>query len=268
MSRKDKEASKSAGSSRSKPESLKSMANNGEAPSIEADALNVTKFTDALQALKADIGGKNDSKVDSLFSNLRSEITAVKEELKNSLSGLQTTVDKHSATIHDLECFATTHSNTVAGMESKLSKLSAKVCALKTKCDDLEGRQRRHNLCILGIPEADEGPRPTELIAQLLQGVLELEKKPLLDMAHRSLRPKPKKGKPPQAFFIRVHYYHVRDQILRRAAEASPLLRGGNRLSIFPDFTAEAAKRHVAFVSVKKILHEHPSIKFRLFFPA
>lgn len=157
------------------------MANNGEVPSIEADTLSVTKFTDALQALKADIFGKIDSKVHLLCSNLRSEITAVKEELKNSLSGLQATVDKHSATIHDLECFATAHSNTVASMESKLSELSAEVCTLRTKCDDLEGRQRRHNLRILGIPEGDKGSHPTEFIAQLLQDVLELEEKPLLD---------------------------------------------------------------------------------------
>lgn len=118
---------------------------------------------------------------------------------------------------------------------------------------------REDNLRILGVPEGDEGPRPTEFIATLLQEVLELEEKPLLDRAHRSLRPKPKSGKAPWAFVIRVHYYHVRDQILRRAAVASPLTCKGSKLSIFPDFTVEV---------VKKILHEHPSIKFGLFFPA
>ena len=251
--------------SRARREASKSTARS--TPAIDEDTLSATKFTDALQALKADICGKIDSKVDSLSSNLRAEITAVKEELKNSLSGLQATVDKHSATIQELECFATTHSDTVASMESKLSELSAEVCALKTKCNDLEGRQRRHNLRIIGIPEGDEGPRPTEFMTNLLQDLLGLEEKPLLDRAHRSLRSKPNKG-PPRAFIIRVHYYHVRDQILRRAAEASPLSFNGRRLSIFPDFTAEVAKRRAAFLPVKKILHEHPSIKFGLFFPA
>ena len=54
--------------------------------------------------------------MDLLSSNLYTEISAVKEELKNSLPGLQATVNKHSATIHDLECFATEHSDTVASM--------------------------------------------------------------------------------------------------------------------------------------------------------
>lgn len=267
-SRARREASKTSNTPPTPASMAKGNAGNGEVTSIEVDTLSASKFTDALQALKADICGKIDSKVDLLSSNLRTEITAVKEELKNSLSGLQATVDKHSTTIHELECFATTHSDTVASMESKLSELSAEVCALKTKCNDLEGRQRRHNLRILGIPEGDEGSRPTEFMAQLLQDLLELEEKPLLDRAHRSLRSKPNKGKPPRAFVIRVHYYHVRDQILRRAAQASPLSRNGCRLSIFPDFTAEVARRRAAFVSVKKILHEHPSIKFGLFFPA
>lgn len=97
---------------------------------------------------------------------------------------------------------------TVASMESKLSELSAEVCTLKTKWDGLEGRQRRHNLRIPGIPEGDEGPRPTKFFAQLLQDVLELEEKPWLDRAHRSLCPKPKKEKPPQGFVI-VRYYQI-----------------------------------------------------------
>lgn len=213
--------------SRSKPDSPKGNV------SVEEDTLSATTFKDALEALKADICGKIDSKVDSLSSSLRTEITAVKEELKNSLSGLQATVDLHSTAIRDLESFATTHSDTVTSMESKLSELSAEVCMLKTKCDDLEGRQRRHNLRILGIPEGDEGPRPTEFIARLLQEVLELEERPLLDRAHRSIRPKPKSGKAPRAFIIRVHYYHVRDQILRRAAEAFPLTRKGSNLAVY-----------------------------------
>ncbi|XP_060765595.1 uncharacterized protein LOC132873812 [Neoarius graeffei] len=147
-------------------------------------------------------------------------------------------------------------------MESKLGELSAEVCALKTKCNDLEGRQRRHNLRILGIPEGDEGSRPTEFIAQLLQDMLELEEKPLLDGAHRSLRPKPKRGKPLRAFVIRVHYYHVHDQIHRRAAEASPLSHKGSRLSIFPDFTAEVAKKRAAFVSAQQFFNvlQSPSL--------
>lgn len=263
---------------KNKPDSPKSStkgtANAGEVASMESDMLSATKFTEALQALKEDICGKIDSKVDFLSNSLRNEISAVKEEFQNSLSGLQATVGTHASTIQELETFASTHSDTVASLESKLEALSAEVCALKKKCDDLEGRQRRHNLRILGIPEGDEGStRPTQFIAQILQEMLGLEEPPLLDRAHRTPREKPRKignvTPRPRAFVLRVHYFDVRDQILRLASEASPpLQRDGNRVSIFPDFTAEVARKRAAFNPVKKILHEHPSIKFGVFFPA
>ena len=47
---------------------------------------------------------------------------------------------------------------------------------------------RRNNIRLLGIPEEVEGPRPMEFMAQLVQELLGLEEKPLLDRAHCTLR--------------------------------------------------------------------------------
>ncbi|KAI4901974.1 hypothetical protein NFI96_006075 [Prochilodus magdalenae] len=81
---------------------------------------------------------------------------------------------------------------------------------LTTKCEDLEGRQRRNNIRLFGVPEGIEGPRPTEFVSELLQELLRLEQKPILDRAHRSLRAKPKSSEPPWPFIIRVHLYQTR----------------------------------------------------------
>ena len=112
--------------------------------------------------------------------------------------------------------------------------MKAEIKLLADKCEDLEGRARRNNIRLVGVPEGAEGVRPTEFSAKLLMDSLGLADSPLLDRAHRTLRPKPGDGKPPQPFVIRVHFFHVRNDILRWAGEASmdaPLLFQGKRVS-------------------------------------
>lgn len=107
--------------------------------------------------------------------------------------------------------------------------------SLSKKCEDLEGRSRWNIVHLLGLPEGSEGPRPTEFTAQLLQDLLGLDDKPVLD---RSLRAEPRNGEPPRPLIIPVNLFQVRNQILRGAGEVSPLLFRGKKISIFPDFTS------------------------------
>lgn len=51
------------------------------------------------------------------------------------------------------------------------------------KCDDLESRSRRNNIRIKEVPEGSEGSGPRDLLAGLLQEVLTLDEKPLIDRA-------------------------------------------------------------------------------------
>ena len=112
-----------------------------------------------------------------------------------------------------------------------------------------------------------EGLAQQTLVPNYCRTCLTLKKNPS-DRAYRSLRARPRERDPPWPFIIGVHYYHVRDQILHQAGEASPLLYRGKRLSIFPDFTASVAKIRVMFGNTKRLLHTCPGVKFGLFFPA
>ncbi|KAJ4933565.1 hypothetical protein JOQ06_030391, partial [Pogonophryne albipinna] len=102
----------------------------------------------------------------------------------------------------------------------------------------------------------------------MLRDLLKLDEKPLLDRAHRTLRERPKEGTLPRPFVVRVHFFHIRSQILQHAGESSPLLYNGKRISIFPDYTSSVAKKRAAFVPVKRTLHSYPNVKFGLLFPA
>lgn len=202
------------------------------------------------------------SKFDSIIS------VAVKREITAVLEPFESKIVSHSQTIADLEHAVNDHDSQLLDLQANVSTLTTRVESLSKKCEDLEGRSRWNNVRLVGLPEGTEGPRPTEFMAQLLQDLLGLDDKPVLDRAHRTLRIRPKEGEPPRPLVIRVNLFQVRNQILRQAREASPLLFMGRRISIFPDFTPTVAGKRAAFAKVKKELHSCPNIKFGLLYPA
>lgn len=174
-------------------------------------------------------------------------------------------MQSNQVTVQELEHWATDHSSRIDELEATVSMLTTQVKCLDDWCEDLEGRIRRNNIRVLGVPEGLEGPRATVFVAQLVQDLLGLEK-PLLDRAHRTLWEKPKEGSLPRLFVARVHFFPVRTLILQRAGEASPLLYKGKRISIFPDYTSSVAKKRAAFSTVKRILRSHTDVKCGLLY--
>ncbi|KAJ8348917.1 hypothetical protein SKAU_G00275060 [Synaphobranchus kaupii] len=80
---------------------------------------------------------------------------------------------------------------------------------LKLKVDDLEGRSRRNNIKIVGIPEREEGNKPAEFIAALIPKLLGEDnfQSVIIDRAHRTLRSTPPEGAKPRAIIARVHFF-------------------------------------------------------------
>lgn len=161
--------------------------------SIDSSSANITLIQGMLESVKNDIC----KKIDSLSSELRSEIVTVRQEVKDWLGPLQQKVDANADTVRELERSASDHSDRITEMQSVISTLQKQVVQLDAKCEDLEGRSRRNNIRLVGLPEGVEGSHPVDFVSQLLQNLLHLQEKPLLDRAHRTLRERPRKGSPP-----------------------------------------------------------------------
>lgn len=217
-----------------------------------------------MNAIRDDICGK----IDTLSTDLRSEIATVRAEFRSAISPLQQKVDTHDSTIKELECAASDQSDRLSELENLVQTLNAQVTQLNAKCEDLEGRSRRNNIRLVGVPEGVEGSNPTEFISGLIQDTLSLDHKPVVDRAHRSLREKPKKDEPPRPFIIRLHYHQDRDRILRRAEELSTVFYQEGKVMFFPDYTSAVAKRRAKFGEAKRLLRPMKGVKFRLVFPA
>lgn len=62
--------------------------------------------------------------------------------------------------------------DTVENYGADLHALHTKIRALEYKSEDAENRNRRNNLCIVGIAEGADGQRPTEFVEELLRTLL------------------------------------------------------------------------------------------------
>lgn len=139
---------------------------------------------------------------------LRNGVAQIKEDICATIdariqtvyiTALEKTTALHENTIREIEKSASHHSD-VTTLQRQVTRLNSDVEKLTEKCEDLEGSSRRHNIWIIGIPEGTEGPRPRDFIAGLLQDVLSLDEKPLIDRAHRTLRKRLEPHEPPRPF--------------------------------------------------------------------
>ncbi|KAI4787850.1 hypothetical protein KUCAC02_036214, partial [Chaenocephalus aceratus] len=122
--------------------------------------------------------------------------------------------------IHSLEANANEVDQRLQQLENACSALKGDNETLNTKVADLEGRSRRQNLRIIGLPESIEGPRPSAFFSQLLVDILGTEilaSPPELDRAHRSLAPKPAPGGRPRPVILRFHRFQIKDLVIREA---------------------------------------------------
>ncbi|KAI3359339.1 hypothetical protein L3Q82_002848 [Scortum barcoo] len=198
----------------------------------------------------------SDSKIGAAIQSLRDDIKldidSARGELSAAVTSLQTSLASHNTRLKELEKAADYTGDCITELRATVSQLQGDVRELQAKCEDLEGRSRRNNLRLTGVGEGLENGQPTQFVSQLLKH-LHLSEAPLLDRAHRSLRAKPKPGDPPRVFITRVHYTHMRDEILRKSSRA-PLIYKGKMLHIYPDYTIAVMKKRAAFGDVKRKL--------------
>ena len=206
--------------------------------------------------------------------SLREDMSALIQEsvkpLQTSVDALRETVNHFNGRLAAAESLAGDNFERITCTEKTVKLLQAQNKSLQDRLDDLENRSRRANLRIINIPEGSEKSRdPTDFISDLLMelaGPDIFTKPPDLDRAHRSLGAKPGPGGKPRPFVIRFHRPQEREKVLRWARQHEIKYRG-EILRVYPDVSANTAKKRAAFGKIKQALYQK-GVKFRLLFPA
>ncbi|KAF3854265.1 hypothetical protein F7725_022320, partial [Dissostichus mawsoni] len=208
-----------------------------------------------------------------LLDEHRAALTA---DFKSSFESLTSTLDSIHSTItdgqriHSLEANATEVDQRLQQLEDACSALKEDNETLKTKVADLEGRSRRQNLRIIGLPESIEGPRPSAFFSQLLVDTLGTEilaSPPELDRAHQSLAPKPAPGGRPRPVILRFHRFQIKDLVIREARRQGELNYKGHKIRLYDDYSPDVLKQRAEYRSPMAELYKR-GYKPALLFPA
>ncbi|CAM4585160.1 unnamed protein product [Leuciscus chuanchicus] len=133
--------------------------------------------------------------------------------------------------IGDIEEALNDSDGRLTAVEKLCSTLQTENTSLKLKLDDLENRSRRQNLRVIGIPEGSEGQSPQSAFSRHM--------------------------------LVRLHHYQTKELILKLSRE----LGSGAVVRIFPDMSAEVARRRAEFKDVKTALR-NAGITYGMLHPA
>ncbi|KAK7913515.1 hypothetical protein WMY93_013726 [Mugilogobius chulae] len=235
------------------------------------DSITASPDTAKLMAAIANSEKTAVAKITILETKVESkeQLEDVRTEFGAMISPLDASIAENKSRLTSLESATNVYSDRVVDLEKEVRCLKETVTTLSEKTEDLEGRQRRCNIRILGVKEQFEaGTQPVTSVAKLLQEVLGMDAVPTLDRAHRSLQPVPPKGQRPWPFVVKFHYYQEKLEVLRRAARNGPLFYHGDKILIFPDLPPTVAKRRGSFKEVKELLRGLQGVKYGMLYPA
>ncbi|KAJ4944614.1 hypothetical protein JOQ06_013157, partial [Pogonophryne albipinna] len=186
-----------------------------------------------------------------------------------TLADISLLLDGHRAAL-TADFKSSFESLTSTQLENACSALKGDNETLKTKVADLEGRSRRQNLRIIGLPESIEGPRPSAFFSQLLVDIVGTEilaSPPELDRAHRSLAPKPAPGGRPRPVILRFHHSQIKDLVIREARRQGELNYKGHKIRLYDDYSPDVLKQRAEYRSPMAELYKR-GYKPALLFPA
>lgn len=224
------------------------------------------------------IAAHGEVSMSALTSLLEEHRAALSSDFKTALTSLeakldlvQAAVSDHGPRITSLESNADDLSERIHSLEAVCADLTENYAKLKAKTADLEGRSRRNNIRIIGLPESVEGPRPTVFFSEMLSEIMGeqiLPSPPELDRAHRALVAKMKQGGRPRAVIVRFHRYQIKDAVIREARKRRGSLQyRGNPIAIYDDYSPEVLEQRAQYRGAMAELY-NLGFKPSLLFPA
>lgn len=206
----------------------------------------------------------------SISSALSFELKESFASLESKLDAIQSVVSDHGERIASLEEHANSNEDRFQALETAYAELTETCAKLKAKNTDLEGRSRRNNIRVVGMPES-EGPRPTAFFSKALAEIFGdevLQTPPELDRAHRSLAAKPPHGGRPRPVIICFHRHQIKELVIREAHKRRNDLKfQDNPIRIYEDFSPEVQEQRAAYRNIMATLYNQ-GLRPALLYPA
>ncbi|XP_054872349.1 LINE-1 retrotransposable element ORF1 protein isoform X2 [Amphiprion ocellaris] len=230
-------------------------ANNGEANAnlalqhgrlLESISSLTKEILDFKRDIKQDLGEFKED----VTKKIQDDLKEFKDEMLQKLEKQNANIDEAQTRIADLEAAC-------IGMKDTLLSTIKQNMEMRNKLVDLEGRGRRNNLRIYGVPEGKEGKSVQDFVSELLKTHIKLPEGVQLQIqrAHRALISKPAATATPRSIIVNFLQFQVKEMVLRMAWQTKIEL-DGKRLYFDNDYTSETMEKRKAYGPIKTALKE------------
>ncbi|KAF3835653.1 hypothetical protein F7725_028211 [Dissostichus mawsoni] len=193
---------------------------------------------------------------------MKSELEDMKQEMYQKLSANSALTQAHETRLEEAEKQIDEVETVNMAMSDALIKSMKQQRAMQGKLVDLEGRSRRNNMRIYGVPEEKEGNSVPDFVDQLLRTELALPDTNLqIQRAHRAVARKLERNAPPRSIVVNFLEFNIKEKVLKKAWEKKILMEG-RRLSFDHDYATEVVLKRKAYVGIKRVLKEK-NIRFQ-----
>ncbi|CAH2320324.1 Hypothetical predicted protein [Pelobates cultripes] len=185
---------------------------------------------------------------DKLLNNIQASVTVLSKDIQE--------LGKRTAHVeHRMGEYAEAHND----LADHIQALEKQLTSAQLKLSDLEDRSRRQNLRVRGIPESVTQANIPEFLTGFFKSLIPDMPTDmiLLDRAHRVAKLKFLPADAARDTLTHLHYYHVKEAILKAARNRTNLPQQYNQLQIYADLSAAALQRQRDFKVITDTLQEH-----------
>ncbi|KAK7906782.1 hypothetical protein WMY93_015394 [Mugilogobius chulae] len=208
------------------------------------------------------------AQVNSMLQEVQADVQAVKvsqAKTATDVANLYDKLEQADARIMDLE-------RENGRLDREARERARQYEDLRKALQDMENRERRNNLRLMGVKEHAENGKPRELVRGIISEALGINlSESELQRVHRTSGPLPNEDQPPRPFVMRFHSYLEKEKVLAAAIQRSRGRRGimwnDCKISFFPDLTRDVVEKRKKFTDVRRKLHDL-DIRFTLAYPA
>lgn len=194
---------------------------------------------------------------EELRQDVRAELALLKAEVYQSISANTEKANTLERKLTEAETRIAEAEKLNAAMNDALTKVMENYKSIQRKMTDLEGRSRRNNIRLYGVPEGVEGESMPQFVEDLLKKALSLpqDMRLRIQRAHRALMGKPGQNAPPRSIIINFQEYICKEDILKRAW-AGKVEYEGQHILFDHDYATEVAQKRREYGNIKRALKE------------
>ncbi|MGH0122104.1 UNVERIFIED_CONTAM: hypothetical protein FKN15_013023 [Acipenser sinensis] len=214
---------------------------------------SVKDIKGALSELSIDVKAiRND--MDLIWSRL--------QQVEKEVSTLTSSIQTHGKRTDILKAAQRQNRDSIKDAKADITQLQARLA-------ELEDRNRRSNLRLVGLPEGEEGDDPISFLQHNLplwfpslpsKGVIEIER------AHRIYSGANTQGNKPRTLIFKLLRYNDRQAILKAYRQpGTQISQGQSKLLLFPDYSNFTAEHRKAFAPIQSSLKQMGIQSFLLY---